>query len=147
MPCKYLMKCAVILRTAQGQHLIAVLSHFHCSPLHLAVGYLLDWKIHHCVSLLPECHRWSERALHALYAESHGGREEMQLQACLGQSLMFTRGHSDAARAALNNSLAIAEARADLLNEVRLAAAAGPVFLAMSLLPECHRWSFAWRRF
>ena len=44
----------------------------------------------------------------------------MQLQACLGQSLMFTRGHSDAARAALNRSLAIAEARADLLNEVRL---------------------------
>jgi len=24
MPCKYLMKCAVILRTAQGQHLIAI---------------------------------------------------------------------------------------------------------------------------
>jgi hypothetical protein len=72
------------------------------------------------MSLLPECYRWSERALHGLDDESRGGREEMQLQACLGQSLMFTRGHSDAARAALNSSLTIAEARGDLLNEVRL---------------------------
>ena len=36
------------------------------------------------MSLLPECHRWSERALLALDDESRGGREEMQLQACLG---------------------------------------------------------------
>ena len=53
------------------------------------------------MSLLPECHRWSERALLALDDGSRGGREEMQLQASLGLSLMFTRGHSDAARAAL----------------------------------------------
>jgi predicted ATPase len=72
------------------------------------------------MSLLPECHRWSERALLALDETSRGGREEMQLQASLGLSLMFTRGHSDAACAALNRSLAIAKARGDLLNEVRL---------------------------
>jgi predicted ATPase/DNA-binding winged helix-turn-helix (wHTH) protein len=72
------------------------------------------------MSLLPECHRWSERALLALDERSRGGREEMKLQACRGLSLMFTRGHTDAARAALNRSLAIAEARGDLLNEVRL---------------------------
>jgi predicted ATPase len=72
------------------------------------------------MSLLPECHRWSERALLALDDGSRGGREEMQLQACLGLSLMFTRGHGDAAAAALNRSLAIAKSRGDLLNEARL---------------------------
>src|SRR5262249_21124630 len=44
------------------------------------------------MSLLPECQRWSERALLALDEKSRGGREEMQLQASLGLSLMFTRG-------------------------------------------------------
>src|ERR1700730_12956141 len=72
------------------------------------------------MSLLPECHRWSERALLALYERSSGGHEEMQLQACLGLSLTFARGHTDAASAALNRSLAIAKARGDLLNELRL---------------------------
>jgi predicted ATPase/DNA-binding winged helix-turn-helix (wHTH) protein len=72
------------------------------------------------MSLLTECQRWSERALLALNDRSRGGREEMQLQASLGLSLMFTRGHSDAACAALNRSLAIAKARGDLINEVRL---------------------------
>ena len=72
------------------------------------------------MSLLPECLRWSERALLALDDGSRGGREEMQLQASLGLSLMFTRGHSDTACAALHRSLAIAKARGDLLNEVRL---------------------------
>jgi predicted ATPase/DNA-binding winged helix-turn-helix (wHTH) protein len=72
------------------------------------------------MSLLPECHRWSERALAVLDDGSRGTREEMQLQASLGLSLMFTRGHGDAAYAALNRSLAIAKARGDLLNEVRL---------------------------
>jgi predicted ATPase/DNA-binding winged helix-turn-helix (wHTH) protein len=72
------------------------------------------------MSLLPECQRWSERALLVLDDKSRGGREEMQLQACLGLSLTFARGHTDAAGAALHRSLAIAEARGDLLNELRL---------------------------
>jgi predicted ATPase/DNA-binding winged helix-turn-helix (wHTH) protein len=72
------------------------------------------------MSLLPECQRWSERALLALDEKSRGGREEMQLRASLGLSLMFTRGHTDAAGAALNRSLAIAEARGDHLNELGL---------------------------
>jgi predicted ATPase len=72
------------------------------------------------MSLLPECQRWSERALLVLDERSRGGREEMQLQACLGLSLTFARGHTDAAGAALNRSLAIAEARGDLVNELRL---------------------------
>lgn len=72
------------------------------------------------MSLLPECHRWSERALLALGDAERGGREEMQLQASLGLSLMFTRGHSEAASTALDRSLAIAKARGDFLNEARL---------------------------
>jgi predicted ATPase len=77
------------------------------------------------MSLLPECHRWSERALLALDEGSRGGAEEMQLQASLGLSLMYTRGHSEASRTALDRSVDIAKARGDHLNEVRLL---GPLF-------------------
>jgi len=63
------------------------------------------------MSLLPECHRWSERAILALDNASRGGQEEMHLQASLGVSLMFTRGNSQGARAALHRSLTIAEQR------------------------------------
>jgi predicted ATPase/DNA-binding winged helix-turn-helix (wHTH) protein len=74
------------------------------------------------VSLLTECHRWSEQALLALDGSSRGGREEMQLQARMGLAMTITRGNSEAAASALNRSLAIAKARGDLLNEVRLLA-------------------------
>ena len=50
------------------------------------------------MSLLPECHRWSERAILALDDATRGGAEEMHLQAALGVSLMFTRGNGEAAR-------------------------------------------------
>ena len=72
------------------------------------------------MSLLIECQRWSERALLALDDASRGSRPEMQLQASLGLSLMFIRGQNDAAVAALNRSRAIAEARGDLISEMRL---------------------------
>jgi predicted ATPase/DNA-binding winged helix-turn-helix (wHTH) protein len=77
------------------------------------------------MSLLPECLRWSERALRALDEGNRGGAEEMQLQASLGLSLMYTRGHSEASRAALDRSVEIAKARGDHLDEVRLL---GPLF-------------------
>ena len=54
------------------------------------------------MSLLPECLRWSERAIAALSDATRGGNEEMHLQACLGSSLMMTRGSSEGARAAMN---------------------------------------------
>jgi predicted ATPase/DNA-binding winged helix-turn-helix (wHTH) protein len=63
------------------------------------------------MSLLPECHRWSEQAILALDDTSCGSQEEMHLQASLGVSLMFTRGNSEGARAALHRSLTIAEQR------------------------------------
>ncbi len=72
------------------------------------------------MSLLPECHRWSERSILALDDASRGGSEEMHLQAALGSSLMHMHGESDAAHVALNRSLAIAEERGDVLNQVRL---------------------------
>jgi predicted ATPase/DNA-binding winged helix-turn-helix (wHTH) protein len=72
------------------------------------------------MSLLTECHRWSERALFALEGSLHGGLDEMHLQAALGVSLMFTRGGKDAARVALNRSFAIAEERGVPLDQLRL---------------------------
>jgi predicted ATPase/DNA-binding winged helix-turn-helix (wHTH) protein len=72
------------------------------------------------MSLLTECHRWSERAISALGDAARGGAEEMHLQAALGLSLMFTLGNSELAREALNRSLAIAEARGDAFNQLQL---------------------------
>jgi predicted ATPase/DNA-binding winged helix-turn-helix (wHTH) protein len=69
------------------------------------------------MSLLPECHRWSERAILAVADGARGGAEEMHLQAGLGIASMHIHGESEAARAALNGSLAIAEARGDLLHQ------------------------------
>jgi predicted ATPase/DNA-binding winged helix-turn-helix (wHTH) protein len=71
-------------------------------------------------SLLPESHRWSERAIRALDDTARGGSEEMHLQAGLGASSMYMHGQSEAARAALSRSLAIAEARSDVLHQVGL---------------------------
>jgi predicted ATPase/DNA-binding winged helix-turn-helix (wHTH) protein len=72
------------------------------------------------MSLLTECHRWSERAILALDDAARGTPEEMHLQAALGVSLMFTRGNSEAARVALNRSLVIAEERGDAPHQLQL---------------------------
>ncbi|OWJ66681.1 ATP-binding protein [Inquilinus limosus] len=77
------------------------------------------------MGLVPECHRWTERALCTLDATSRRGKEEMHLQASRGVSLMFTQGHSEATFSALNRSLEIAEARGDYINAARLL---GPIF-------------------
>lgn len=72
------------------------------------------------MSLLPECQRWSERAISALDEAARDGSDEMHLQAALGVSLMFTRGGSAAARVALNKSLAIAKERGGALDQLQL---------------------------
>ena len=72
------------------------------------------------MSLLPECHRWSEIAIAALSDSTRGSRQEMTLQAALGVSLMFMRGGRDAARVALERGLAIAESNGDALDQLRL---------------------------
>ena len=72
------------------------------------------------MSLLSECHRWSERAIASLAPTARGGHQEMKLQAALGVSLMFMRGGRDAAREALERGLAIAESNGDTLDQIRL---------------------------
>ncbi len=69
------------------------------------------------MSLLPECHRWSERAIFVLDDAGRGTSAEMHLQAGLGISSMQIFGQGDAARLALNRSLAIAEERGDVLDQ------------------------------
>jgi predicted ATPase/DNA-binding winged helix-turn-helix (wHTH) protein len=77
------------------------------APVFLAIG------------LLPECQRWSERAILALDDATRGGNEEMHLQAALGLSSMFGRGGSERVRVAFNRSLAIAEERGDVRTQVQ----------------------------
>ncbi len=72
------------------------------------------------LSLLTECHRWSERALALLAPARRGGVEEMRLQAGLAMSQMFTRDHGDAARDAFTRSLAIADDKGDLADQMLL---------------------------
>ena len=79
----------------------------------LAIGIL-------AMSLLPECHRWSERAILALDDTGRGGQREMHLQAALGMSSMFTRGNSEEARAALHRVFTIAEERNDAPYQLQL---------------------------
>ncbi|MFD2054080.1 ATP-binding protein [Mesorhizobium calcicola] len=72
------------------------------------------------MSLLTECHRWTARAVLALDDATGGGSDEMRLQAALGVSLMYTRGGKDAARVALNRSLAIADRRGDARDQLQI---------------------------
>lgn len=72
------------------------------------------------MSLLPECHRWSEQALRALDDTTRGAAEEMHLLACLGTASLYMHGQSEAAREALIESVAIADARGDGINRVGL---------------------------
>ncbi len=72
------------------------------------------------MSRLTECHRLSQTALLALSDAARGGAEEMRLQAMLGTSLMYMRGASGVARAAIDRSLAIAEDLGDTANQLLL---------------------------
>jgi predicted ATPase len=74
------------------------------------------------LSLLEECRVWCERALAALDDASRGTRQEMILQEALAQSTMFTSGHSDQVRAAIERGLVLAEAFQDRGRQLRLLA-------------------------
>jgi tetratricopeptide (TPR) repeat protein len=73
------------------------------------------------LSLLTECHRWTERAT-ANLGDARGTHGELILQSALGLSLMFIKGNSDEARAALSRGLALAEQLNDVPNQLRLLA-------------------------
>jgi hypothetical protein len=72
------------------------------------------------MSLLTECHRWTEQAVATLDDASRGTRCEMELKAALGLSLMFTKGNSDQVRSALLRGLELAAELGDLHGQLRL---------------------------
>jgi predicted ATPase/DNA-binding winged helix-turn-helix (wHTH) protein len=72
------------------------------------------------MSLLPECHRWSQTALKALDETGVGGLNEMHLQAALGFSSSQMYGESDAVSEALNRSLAIAEQHGETAHQAEI---------------------------
>ena len=72
------------------------------------------------LSLLTECHRWAQRGIAALDGETLATHRELQLQASLGQSIMFSKGNSDQVRAAFLRGLALAEQLGDLRYQLQL---------------------------
>jgi predicted ATPase len=72
------------------------------------------------MSLLTECYQWSQRAIVALHGTTRGGVEEMELQAGLGVASMHIHWPNESARVALNSSLAIAEARGNVLSQLAM---------------------------
>jgi predicted ATPase/DNA-binding winged helix-turn-helix (wHTH) protein len=72
------------------------------------------------LSLLVECRTWCARAAAQLQDQHRGGSIELELQAALGLSLMFTRGNSDAVEKALRRALDVAVGLADRWNQLRI---------------------------
>jgi predicted ATPase/DNA-binding winged helix-turn-helix (wHTH) protein len=72
------------------------------------------------LSLLRECHRWSEAALAALDDADRESRREMELQAALGTAAMFTRGNTPEVREALDRGLSLADRVDDPQEQLRL---------------------------
>jgi predicted ATPase/DNA-binding winged helix-turn-helix (wHTH) protein len=72
------------------------------------------------LSHLIECRTWCGRALAGMDEAERGTGMELELQAALGISLMFTRGNSEAAGGALARALEIATALGDRWNQLRL---------------------------
>ncbi|MGY3621079.1 ATP-binding protein [Bradyrhizobium sp. USDA 10063] len=66
------------------------------------------------LSLLTECHRWARQALAGLDPGIIDQRQEMELQAVLGVSLMFTQGNTEEVHAAFTRGLELAESHNDL---------------------------------
>jgi len=72
------------------------------------------------LSHLIECRTWSARALAEIDEAQRGTALELELQAALGITLMFTRGNSEAAGSALTRALEIATALDDRWNQLRM---------------------------
>jgi predicted ATPase/DNA-binding winged helix-turn-helix (wHTH) protein len=72
------------------------------------------------LSLLTECRHWCRQAIISLDAGVQGGIVEIDLQAALGLTVMFTESNSDEARIALERGLALAEELGDLPRQFRL---------------------------
>jgi predicted ATPase/DNA-binding winged helix-turn-helix (wHTH) protein len=74
------------------------------------------------LSLLDECRSCCERALTVIDDASRDTRLEMILQEALALSSMYTRGHSDQIRAAIERALVLAETLGDQLHQLQLLA-------------------------
>jgi predicted ATPase len=74
------------------------------------------------LSLLSECHHWSEQALAVLDSASAGTSRELVLLEALAISAMFTKGNGEEVRAAITRGLNLAEALGDKSHELRLLA-------------------------
>jgi len=61
------------------------------------------------MSLLTECHGWMGKALDLRQSTDQSARREMILQTAFGLALMFTRGMSSRAHAALTRATELAE--------------------------------------
>jgi predicted ATPase len=72
------------------------------------------------LSLLSECRLWTERALAPIESASCGSRREMELQASLGLSSMFTTGNREEVRSALTRGLELAESLNEPYHQLRL---------------------------
>lgn len=72
------------------------------------------------LSHLIECRGWCAQALGQIEDSGRGTATELELQGALGLSLMFTRGNSHAAGAALDRALEIATLLEDRWNELRM---------------------------
>jgi predicted ATPase/DNA-binding winged helix-turn-helix (wHTH) protein len=74
------------------------------------------------LSLLEEYRIWCERALAALSDTKRGSKQEMILLEALEISSMFSKGHGDRVRVALERALDLAEAFEDRERQLRLLA-------------------------
>ena len=72
------------------------------------------------LSLFVECRTWCERAVQRLDGQFRDTAEEMELQAALGLTIMFTRGNAPEAGLALRRAFDIATALGDRWNQLRL---------------------------
>lgn len=83
------------------------------------------------MSLLSECRGWMEKAIASLPEAARGARREMELQASLGQALMFTRGNGEEVRRAFSRGLEIARDLTDSAYQLRMLAGLGTCLLRM----------------
>jgi len=81
------------------------------------------------MSLLSECREWTTRAIASLDDAARGSRRELELQAALGLSHMFTRGNSEQVRNAYSRGLELAQALQDSAFEARLLGGLGAFLL------------------
>jgi predicted ATPase len=84
------------------------------------------------LSLLEECRYWCDQAIAALDDTWRGTRQEMILQEALALSSMFTRGHSDQVRGAIERGLRLAETFEDRARQLHLLAGVELSFTRLS---------------